>query len=87
MNPAKVDRLLSILKENVALTKEQKKLIVREYKGKLSINELARLFNVFKRTLFRWKKLENVVKTKEYDNIFIDAFALHKKVYWKVRLN
>ncbi|MDJ1645981.1 transposase [Mycoplasma sp. M5725] len=57
MNPTKVDRLLSIFEENVAFTKEQKKLIVREYKGKLSINELAKLFNVSKRTLFRWKKV------------------------------
>ncbi|MDJ1645955.1 hypothetical protein QLQ80_02580 [Mycoplasma sp. M5725] len=52
MNPTKVDRLLSILEENVTLTKEQKKLIVREYKGKLSRNKLAKLFNVSKRTLF-----------------------------------
>ncbi|MDJ1645769.1 transposase [Mycoplasma sp. M5725] len=87
MNSTKVDRLLSILEENVTLTKEQKKLIVREYKGKLSINELARLFNVSKKTLFRWKKLENVVKTKEYDNILINAFASHKKVYKRVRLS
>ncbi|MDJ1647232.1 transposase [Mycoplasma phocimorsus] len=87
MNSTKVDRLLSILKENIILTKEQKKLIVREYKGKLSINELAKLFNVSKRTLFRWKKLENVVKTKEYDNILINAFASHKKVYGRMRLS
>ncbi|MDJ1646656.1 hypothetical protein [Mycoplasma phocimorsus] len=53
MNPIKVDRLLSIFEENVVFIKEQKKLIVREYKGKLSINELAKLFNVFKRTLFK----------------------------------
>ncbi|MDJ1647015.1 hypothetical protein [Mycoplasma phocimorsus] len=53
MNPTKVDKLLLILEENVTFTKEQKKLIVREYKGKLSINELAKLFNVSKRALFR----------------------------------
>ncbi|MDJ1648462.1 hypothetical protein [Mycoplasma phocimorsus] len=87
MSPTKVDRLLSILEENVTLAKEQKKLIVRKYKGKLSINELTKLFNVSKRTLFKWKKLENVVKTKEYDNILIDAFALRKKVYGRVRLS
>ncbi|MDJ1648240.1 transposase [Mycoplasma phocimorsus] len=87
MNPTKVDKLLSILEENVTFTKEQKKLIVREYKGKLSINELAKLFNVSKRTLFRWKKLENVVKTKEYHNILINAFTSHKKVYKRVRLS
>ncbi|MDJ1647494.1 hypothetical protein [Mycoplasma phocimorsus] len=87
MNPTKVDKLLSILENNIALTKEQMKLIVRDYKGKLSTNELAKLFNVFKRTLFRWKKSANVVKTKNYDDIVIDAFVSFRKVYGRVCLS
>ncbi|MDJ1646720.1 hypothetical protein [Mycoplasma phocimorsus] len=49
MNPTKVDKLLSILENNIALTKEKMKLIVRDYKGKLSANKLVKLFNVSKK--------------------------------------
>ncbi|MDJ1645985.1 hypothetical protein QLQ80_02750 [Mycoplasma sp. M5725] len=57
MSLTKVDRLLSILEKNVTLTKEQMKLIVREYKGKLSINELAKLYLMFLKEHYLNKKV------------------------------